>query len=187
MRDRMKHVVMFSGGIGSWATARRVINEFGNTDVTLLFSDVAGDRHRCDCGHLDEQHINGRGPCDVKRGEQYCGCTSWKPTTHVGEDEDTYRFITDAVKNLGAQLVTVKDPKGRDIYTVFRDRKWLGNSRTAHCSELLKQKPCMEWLKANAYRNGLCVQCFTQKHSPGRTRCETCHTDYIHRMSKGEI
>lgn len=145
----MKHVVMFSGGIGSWATAKRVIERHGKQDVVLLFADVAGDRHRCDCGHLDEQHINGRGPCDVQRDGEYCGCTSWKPTTHVGEDTDTYRFIDDAVAQLGVPLVTVKDPGGRDIYTVFRDRKWLGNSRTAHCSEELKQKPCHAWLKAN--------------------------------------
>lgn len=140
----MKHVVMFSGGIGSWATAKRVIERHGKQDVILLFADVAGDRHRCNCGHLDEQHINGRGPCDT-----YCGCTRWETTTHVGEDQDTYRFIEDAVADLGVELVTVKDPKGRDIWTVFRDRRWLGNSRQANCSESLKQLPCMAWLNAS--------------------------------------
>jgi hypothetical protein len=36
----MKHVVMFSGGIGSWAAAKRVVAKHGAADVTLLFTDT---------------------------------------------------------------------------------------------------------------------------------------------------
>lgn len=36
----MKHVVMFSGGIGSWAAAKRVVEWYGVADVTLLFTDT---------------------------------------------------------------------------------------------------------------------------------------------------
>lgn len=36
----MKHVVMFSGGITSWATARRVADRHGTADLTLLFADT---------------------------------------------------------------------------------------------------------------------------------------------------
>lgn len=36
----MKHVVMFSGGIGSWATARRVAERHGTDDLALLFADT---------------------------------------------------------------------------------------------------------------------------------------------------
>ena len=146
---KVKHVVMFSGGIGSWMTAKRVIERCNVDDVVLLFADVAGDRNRCNCGHLDNQHINGRGPCDVKSDDKYCGCTRWVETTHVGEDQDTYRFIKDAQENLGAELVVVKDSKGRDIWSVYHTRRFLGNSRQANCSIELKQKPCLEWLKSN--------------------------------------
>lgn len=38
MTDR--HVVMWSGGITSWATARHVIAEHGTANVTLLFADT---------------------------------------------------------------------------------------------------------------------------------------------------
>jgi hypothetical protein len=31
---------MFSGGIGSWATAKRVAEKHGTDDLYLLFSDV---------------------------------------------------------------------------------------------------------------------------------------------------
>jgi len=36
----MKHIVMWSGGITSWATARHVIAEHGTAGVTLLFADT---------------------------------------------------------------------------------------------------------------------------------------------------
>jgi len=34
------HVVPFSGGIGSWAAAQRVIAEHGTSDLVLLFADT---------------------------------------------------------------------------------------------------------------------------------------------------
>jgi len=36
----MKHVVSFSGGIGSWAAAKRVVAKHGLGDVVLLFADT---------------------------------------------------------------------------------------------------------------------------------------------------
>ena len=61
------------------------------------------------------------------------------------EDEDNYRFLTDAAADIGAELVTVKD--GRNIWDVFKDDKFLGNSRLANCSKYLKQKPARAWLE----------------------------------------
>jgi hypothetical protein len=34
---------MYSGGIGSWAAAQRIVDLYGASSVTLLFSDVKGD------------------------------------------------------------------------------------------------------------------------------------------------
>lgn len=36
------HVVMFSSGVGSWATAKRVVARHGVDDTVLLFTDVKG-------------------------------------------------------------------------------------------------------------------------------------------------
>lgn len=104
---------MFSGGIGSWAAAKRVAEQYGTDDLFLVFADVKGDTDN----------------------------------PHIGEDEDTYRFIEDAAIDVGGELVTVKD--GRNIWEVFRDDRFLGNSRLANCSKFLKQKPSREWLEAN--------------------------------------
>lgn len=98
-------VVMFSGGLGSWLTARRVRDEHGVDGLTLLFADT------------------------------------------LIEDEDTYRFLDDAAADIGVPLTRVAD--GRDIWQVFKDDRFLGNTRLANCSKFLKQKPCREWLDAN--------------------------------------
>jgi hypothetical protein len=109
---------MFSGGLGSWLTARRVALQHGTDDLVLLFADVASDR-----------------------------------SPHVGEDEDTYRFIREAAEDVlgsalvGERLITVRD--GRDIWQVYKDDRFLGNARLANCSKFLKQKPCRDWLEAN--------------------------------------
>lgn len=63
------------------------------------------------------------------------------------EDPDLYRFLDDTAKAFGVPLVRVAD--GRTPFEVFRDVRFLGNSRLAPCSHHLKQKPCRAWLEAN--------------------------------------
>jgi 3'-phosphoadenosine 5'-phosphosulfate sulfotransferase (PAPS reductase)/FAD synthetase len=64
------------------------------------------------------------------------------------EDEDLYRFLSEASTDIGVSTTRVAD--GRKPWEVFRDRKWIGNTRTAHCAELLKQVPARRWLEANS-------------------------------------
>ena len=67
---------------------------------------------------------------------------------HVGEDPDTLRFLEDAAADLGAPLVKLRD--GRDIWDVFREKRWLGNTQLAHCSWELKTGPARAWIEQNA-------------------------------------
>jgi len=108
-----KHVVMFSGGIASWATAKIIATAYGTDNLFLVFSDVKG---------------NSESP-------------------HIGEDEDTYKFIDAVVKNIGGTYIYLNE--GRDIWEVFKDSNFLGNSRVAKCSHELKQKPAWEWVTNN--------------------------------------
>ena len=98
----MKHVVMFSGGIGSWAAAKRVAERHGTDDMVLLFTDT------------------------------------------LTEDEDTYRFLREAAGNVGAPLEVIAD--GRDIWQVFKDVGFLGNSRVDPCSRILKRDLADKWM-----------------------------------------
>ena len=106
-QQQATHVVMWSGGITSWATARHVIAEHGTASTVLLFADTNA------------------------------------------EDEDLYAFNEQATAQLGVPLTRVADPQERDPWQVFEDKRWLGNTRIAQCSHVLKQEPCRIWLKDN--------------------------------------
>ncbi|MFI9344972.1 hypothetical protein ACIG0D_27455 [Streptomyces sp. NPDC052773] len=99
-----QHVVMWSGGITSWATARHVIAEHGTSNVTLLFADTNA------------------------------------------EDPSLHTFNAAASAQLGVPITRVVDPQERDPWQVFEDKRWLGNTRIAQCSHVLKQEPCRAWL-----------------------------------------
>lgn len=99
----MKHIVFYSGGIGSWATAKRVIAAHGKDNVVLLFTDT------------------------------------------LIEDEDLYRFIDDTVAEMGVEYVRIAD--GRTPFDVYKDARFLGNSRIAPCSHKLKQAVADRWIR----------------------------------------
>lgn len=98
----MKRIVMFSGGIGSWAAAKRVAEQYGTEELTLLFTDTRS------------------------------------------EDEDLYRFISEAAVNVGAPLVTIAD--GRSVWDLFFAERMMGNSRADLCSRILKRELADHWL-----------------------------------------
>ncbi len=66
-------------------------------------------------------------------------------TDTLTEDEDLYRFMTDGIAYLGCQFVHLKD--GRDIWQVFNDRRFMGNSRVDPCSHHLKREVFRKYLK----------------------------------------
>lgn len=96
---------MFSGGVGSFMAAKRVVEEYGSENTILLFTDTKS------------------------------------------EDEDLYRFITETTAYLKSKLVNLSD--GRDVWEVFKDVKFLGNSRIAPCTRILKQTLAREWIEEN--------------------------------------
>ena len=107
--EDLKHIVFFSGGIGSFFTAKRVIEKHGKSNVVLLFTD-----------------------------------------TKI-EDIDLYRFMDDAAKYFDVPVTTIED--GRTPWQVFKDVRWLGNSRLAQCSHILKQETARLWIEANYQPN----------------------------------
>ena len=63
------------------------------------------------------------------------------------EDDDNYRFLYEAAANTGAELVVIED--GRTPFEVFRDVKFMGNSRIDPCSRLLKRELADKWIADN--------------------------------------
>lgn len=100
----IKHIVLFSGGLGSYFTTKRLIESGVDKDsITLLFTD-----------------------------------------TKV-EDEDLYRFMSDASNFLDIPITNYSD--GRTIWQVFKDRKFLGNNRADPCSKELKRFMSRKYIK----------------------------------------
>ncbi len=64
------------------------------------------------------------------------------------EDPDLWRFVRDSTVHIGVTPTVVAD--GRTPFQVFADQRFLGNSRLAPCSSLLKQRPARAWLDAHA-------------------------------------
>jgi len=65
-----------------------------------------------------------------------------------GEHEDNYRFLDEAARWIGGDLVTL-DNNGRTIWDVFRESRFLGNTRADVCSRVLKREPLRKWLNDN--------------------------------------
>jgi 3'-phosphoadenosine 5'-phosphosulfate sulfotransferase (PAPS reductase)/FAD synthetase len=63
------------------------------------------------------------------------------------EDYDLYRFLDESAENIGAPLVKIAE--GRTPWEVFRDKKTIGNNRRDPCSDILKRKIGLDWLRAN--------------------------------------
>lgn len=142
----MKHVVNFSGGIGSWAAARRVAAKHGRENVTLLFADTliedtdlyrflveaAANIYRC-AGRLDGV-------------VQLAAATPPAKQEDMGPRREHLVRLRALVAQVIPGLVWLAD--GRTPWDVFRDERYLGNSRTAPCSKVLKRETCDRWVEA---------------------------------------
>jgi hypothetical protein len=81
-RSRTHHVVMFSGGVMSWAAAKRVVKVYGTANVTLLFTDTRiedEDTYRflheaaANVGAPLVRVADGRTPWELFRDERFIG------------------------------------------------------------------------------------------------------------------
>ena len=88
----MKHVVQFSGGVGSWAAAKRVAERHGTRDMVLLFADVRAE-HSDLYRFLRDASLNigvpvtiisdGRTPMEVMSDERLIGNSRRDPCSKI--------------------------------------------------------------------------------------------------------
>ena len=145
----MKHVVMFSGGIGSWGAAKRVAARHGTDNLVLLFAD-----------------------------------------TKI-EDEDLYRFLGEASANVGGRLDVIAE--GRTPWEVFKDRRFIGNTRADPCSAVLKRDFLRKHLEENYTPADTAVYLgidWTEEHrferarsrwDPWKIYAPLCDAPYVHK------
>ena len=63
------------------------------------------------------------------------------------ESPDLYEFNKKVVDKLGCEYIVIAD--GRTPWEIFRDVKFIGNSRVDPCSRILKRDLIKKWLKDN--------------------------------------
>lgn len=102
------------------------------------------------------------------------------------EDEDLYRFVDETVKALDVKLTTLAD--GRNIWEVFTDVKFHGNSRIDPCSRVLKRELFRKHMETNYsqedtiivfgidHREAHRMESIERNWSPWKTEAPLIHT-----------
>jgi len=149
----MKHIISFSGGAGSFATAKRAKEKYGKESLVAVFCDTLiedGDLYRFlldTAKYIFEMDVS----------EELSNLCNNVP--ELWEDEQmryTHLYALCSVwnKEFGNKFVYLQD--GRDVWQIFEKHRWVGNSRTAHCTVDLKGGLFRQWIE-KAYKPEECV------------------------------
>jgi hypothetical protein len=159
----MKNVVMFSAGAGSWAAAKRVADRVGLDDLTLLFADTLmedPDAYR----FLIEGAANVFG----LHASEKIRVPPWSEFPDFRDRPNWKRYLQELRKEATTHMPRlVWLMEGRDLWEVFFDERFLGNSRRDPCSKILKRRTADRWLIQNCDpRNTVCYVGidFTEAH-----------------------
>lgn len=98
----MKHIVFYSGGIGSWMTANRVIEQYGRENVVLLFTDTLIedkdlyrflDETEKDFGIKIIRVSDGRTPWQVFKDTRFLGNAKLAKCSHVLKQDTAKKWL----------------------------------------------------------------------------------------------
>lgn len=142
----MRHVVQFSSGLSSYEAAKRVAAKHGTDNLTLLFTDTLFE-------HPDNYRFLIEAAADV-----YGVRNAWSIALEandlpgIREDEIARRKL--ALVRLSKRAMEFVPGlvwliEGRTPLEVYRDEKFLGNSRVALCSRILKREVSSRWRDEN--------------------------------------
>lgn len=150
----MIHLHLISGGAGSWLAAKLDMAAHPDVEHRFSFTDTLYEDADCyrflveGVAYLLGRKLNSRIPAadefpDYRvdpsvRIEDYAGNPEWRAFL-ANLREDAIRAIP--------ELNWLVD--GRDIWEVFRDERFLGNSRTDPCSRVLKRELRDRWINEN--------------------------------------
>jgi 3'-phosphoadenosine 5'-phosphosulfate sulfotransferase (PAPS reductase)/FAD synthetase len=141
----LKHIIFYSGGLGSWATAKRVIAEKGRENVILMFTDTLiedKDLYRFMIETAAE--IFKENALDLV--EKTFDIPAVSHETMAQRREFLLELAADVRERI-PQFAWIAD--GRDPWQIYKHKRWIGNSRKAQCSHMLKQDMSAKYLKEN--------------------------------------
>ena len=144
--EKTYHVVQYSGGAGSCASALRVRERYGTEGLELLFADTLiedQDLYR----FLIESSAK-IFEVDVPEDLVTRALALPEPSEDAEEEAERRRKLAE-IRKLSQDaipgLVWIAD--GRDPWEVFHDRRFLGNARVDPCSEELKRSFLRAWIE----------------------------------------
>ena len=134
----MEHVVFFSGGSASWYVAETVKERHGADNLHLLFTDTLiedWDLYRFMIETAADLY-------DVPKSDVEPLIQSAKDLTPVHVDIDERKsqleVLADKVRATFPRFHWLSN--GKSVWDIFYDGNFLGNSRIAPCSSVIKQK-----------------------------------------------
>jgi hypothetical protein len=136
-----RRVVMLSGGAGSWGAAKRTVEVHGPDGLTLLFADTLiedEDLYR----FLIEAVANLTGA--PVPAELLIGVAAIPPLEQMERRRSHLVGLGAAVNAAMPAIEWIAE--GRDPHAVYRDKRFLGNSRVDPCSAVLKRQLMRRWL-----------------------------------------
>lgn len=143
----MIHVIFNSGGIGSWSALKRIIAENGTDNVINLFTDTLiedRDLYRFLIETTAEAYGISRPDALLRKCEDISDITS---DADVMLRKILLSEIAKETMTAIPGLVWIIE--GRTPWEVFRDTRFLGNSRLAKCSHVLKQDTAARYIFAS--------------------------------------
>jgi hypothetical protein len=155
---------MFSGGLGSWAAAKRVAERYGCAGLTLLFTDTRmedEDLYR----FLDEAALNvgaplirlveGRNPWHVFFDERFLGNSRADPCSKILKRQVADRWLHENCDPASTVIYVGIDWSEEHRYTKLRDRRaaegWRYEAPLCEPPYILKSD-VSAWLKAEGIR-----------------------------------
>jgi len=141
------HVVQYSGGVGSWATAIRVREQRGLENLHLLFADTLIEDEDLYRFLIESAADIFEVPCPEDLVER---SRNLPPVEDETLEEDRKREILAIAAETSSAIPHLHwIAEGRDPWTLFKDRSFLGNARVDLCSETLKRNLLRSWMEKN--------------------------------------
>lgn len=143
----IQHIVNTSGGEASWFTAECVAEEHGTARLRLLFADVFiedADLYR----FLIESSAHVFGIKRPRKIQQLCTkALNIPPLKEIQLRKWALRELARETMKVIPGLVWIAE--GRTPWEVFRDVRFLGNSRVDPCSKILKRDFLWRYIETN--------------------------------------
>lgn len=141
----MRHILMLSGGAGSWFAGKRIALANGEPPELLFADTLIEDEDLYRFLIEASADIRGTGRAAVESLRWF-----WESIPPMDRPEERKvhlaSFAAEAMAVIPG-LHWLQD--GRTPWDVFKDVRFLGNTRVAKCAHTLKQDVCRAWLDAN--------------------------------------